>query len=146
MENEHIETLEKTGEVFIMKVSRNSNAKSLGSSIAKELEKRKHIYVRAIGVNAVNQATKGIGIAGGFLGQKGLACEVRIGFYDVPIDEKKIVAIDREERVALPTNASPYEIAECEKRIARRIAELKSDKESEDKKVSAVNWNCKLVE
>lgn len=133
-------------DIFIMKVGRNSNSKSLGSSIAKELERRKHLYVRAIGLNAVNQATKGIAIAGGFLGQKGLACEVRIGFYDVPVDERRIKAIDQEEREKLSANPTEAEIAECEKIIARKIAALKVETESEDKKVSAVNWNCKLVE
>jgi stage V sporulation protein SpoVS len=70
-------------EEVILKVKKTSPTKSLGSAIARELEKNPTVTCRAIGVQAVNQTVKGIAIAGGFLGQKGLSINVRIGFQTV---------------------------------------------------------------
>lgn len=80
----------------VLWASKSSNTKALGSAISRELEKRDKLDVRAIGVSAVNQATKAISVAGGFLGQKGKSVTARIGFVDVtvPNRDKPISAIN----------------------------------------------------
>lgn len=72
---------------MVFKVGKNTNVKSLGSAVAMEFEKTECIVIRAIGVQAVNQATKAIAVAGGFLGQKGKAIITKIGFASVDIPE-----------------------------------------------------------
>ncbi len=80
--------------IIVLKASKNSNTKSLGSAIARELIKNyasdTEVQVRAIGVQAVNQAVKAIAIAGGFTGQQGRVVNSRIGFNNVAV-------VDREE-------------------------------------------------
>lgn len=91
MENE-----ESNGQIF-MKAAKTTNAKSLGSAIAHELIKlaaskaeSKTIKVRAIGVQAVNQAVKAIAIANGFVGQQGMRIKAYIGFINVDVQDRKI--------------------------------------------------------
>ncbi len=77
-------------------VSSGSKAKSVGSAIAREIEKNSTVKLRAIGVQAVNQAVKGLAIASGFLGQKGKTLWFRCGFDDVIVadkPDKKITAM-----------------------------------------------------
>lgn len=86
-------------EIKVMKVRKGTNAKSLGSAIARELvEVRDHsVIVRAIGLPAVNQACKGIIIAGSFVGQRGKYIIVRMGFSNMAVDDEDkdfITAID----------------------------------------------------
>jgi len=76
---------------FILRVAKTSNSKSLASAVARELEKNSSVSVRAIGVQAINQAVKGIAIAGGFLGQKGKSIVVRIGFTNINMTEEQRV-------------------------------------------------------
>lgn len=71
----------------LLKVAKGSVPKSVGSAIARELEKHPLVIVRAIGVNAVNQAVKGVAIAGGFVGQRGKTLMTRIGLSNVPVEE-----------------------------------------------------------
>lgn len=86
-------------EINVMKVRKGTNAKSLGSAIARELEnvKDKVVIVRAIGLPAVNQACKGIIIAGSFVGQRGKYIVIRMGFSNMAVDDEDkdfITAID----------------------------------------------------
>jgi stage V sporulation protein SpoVS len=81
----------------VMRVSQSTNAKSLGSAIARELEENRKVVVRAIGVDAINQACKGIIIANSFVGQRGKYIVQRSGFLNVKvedIDKDHITAID----------------------------------------------------
>lgn len=58
--------------VPILRVSSNSPAPALAGSIAKALRKHTVIYVQAIGMSAVYQATKAVIIARSYLAQEGL--------------------------------------------------------------------------
>jgi stage V sporulation protein SpoVS len=78
--------------VVVLKASKTSNTKSLGSAVARELIKNYasdvEVQIRAIGVQAVNQAVKAIAIAGGFTGQQGRTIDVRIGFHNVSVVDR----------------------------------------------------------
>lgn len=83
--------------VLIMRVSQSTNDKSLGSAIARELEKTGKVLVRAIGLPAINQACKGIIIANTFVAQRGKYIIQRSGFSNVKVDDvdkDHITAID----------------------------------------------------
>jgi stage V sporulation protein S len=80
--------MENNEKEIVLKASKTSNTKSLGSAISRELVKSKEIQVRAIGVQAVNQAVKAIAIAGGFVGQQGRVINVRIGFNNVAVSDR----------------------------------------------------------
>lgn len=82
-----------------MRVGQKTNAKSLGSAIARELESGKSsmVVLTAIGLPAINQACKGIIIANSFVGQRGKYISTRLGFSNVPVkdvDKDTITAID----------------------------------------------------
>lgn len=79
-------------EINTFKVGKGTNVKALGSAIARELERSGRVRVRAIGVQAINQANKGIANAGGFTGQRGKAINVRIGWDNVAMEEGRDVS------------------------------------------------------
>lgn len=83
-----MENVEKVEQV-ILRPSKSTNAKSLASAMARELEKNPEVIAQAIGVQAVNQTVKAICIAGGFLGQKGKSINVRCGFFDVHVADRE---------------------------------------------------------
>lgn len=79
-------------DIKTFKVKKDTNTKTLGSAIARELERRDKVRIRAIGVQAINQANKGIAIAGGFTGQRGKAINVRIGWENVTVEDNRDVS------------------------------------------------------
>jgi stage V sporulation protein S len=69
-----------------IKVSAKSNVKSVAGSITKTLEGGNVAEVVTIGAGALNQATKAIAMARGFVANKGRDAVVRPGFGDTIID------------------------------------------------------------
>lgn len=69
-----------------IKVSSKSNVKSVAGSITKTLEEGNIAEVTTIGAGALNQATKAIAMARGFIANKGRDAVVRPGFGDTVID------------------------------------------------------------
>lgn len=81
--------IESPDKPVIFPVKSGTNDKALGSAIGHELEKRHEVIVRAIGVQAVNQAVKAIAIAGGFVGSRGRQLLTRIGFETVTLTDRE---------------------------------------------------------
>jgi stage V sporulation protein S len=84
------ETLMKS---TVVKVSAKSNVKGVAGSITKALEDGYVVEVTTIGAGALNQATKAIAMARGFVANKGRDAITRQGFGDTIIDGQERTVI-----------------------------------------------------
>lgn len=75
-------------DIKVIKVRGDANTKKVGSAIARELEASSKVFVRAIGIIAVNQAVKAIAVANGFAGQRGKQIISVFGFEDVFVQDR----------------------------------------------------------
>lgn len=82
---------EETEEV--LRVSGSTQPEKLASTIAHKILDGKKVALRAVGAPAVNQATKAVIIANGFVAPKGLSLSRRDGFIDVPMPDKVVTGI-----------------------------------------------------
>jgi len=76
-----------------IKISKSSNPKAVGGSIAKALRNTQSITARAVGPFAVNQLVKGIAIARGYLILNGVEICCYPVFTDVDIEGKQHTAV-----------------------------------------------------
>jgi stage V sporulation protein S len=67
----------------LIKVSGGSNPQSVGSIIARAVVAGQSPKIRAIGANAVNQASKAMAIARGFVAPRGIDLLYQVGFDDI---------------------------------------------------------------
>jgi stage V sporulation protein S len=77
----------------VLKVSAQSNPKSVAGALAAVLRERGSAEVQAVGAGAVNQAIKAVAIARGFVAPNG------IDLISIPAFAE--IAIDGEERTAI---------------------------------------------
>ncbi len=84
---------------IVLKVSKKTAPVKLGSVIIRKLEEKEKITVRAIGVEAVNQAVKGIATAVCFSKEKGKSIYFIPYFSDIEFNGelKKAIEFDIEE-------------------------------------------------
>lgn len=76
-----------------LKVSSTSNPASVAGSIAKNLQEGKQVELVSIGAGAVNQASKAIATASGFVAPNGISLGTKIAWTTVEIDGQKKSAI-----------------------------------------------------
>jgi stage V sporulation protein S len=77
----------------VLRVSGSTQPEKLASTIAHKLLDGKKVVLRAVGAPAVNQATKAVIIAQGFVASKGLVLYRRDGFIDVEMPDKVVTGI-----------------------------------------------------
>ena len=77
----------------ILRVSSNSNPKAVAGSIAGTIREKGRVEMQAIGAGAVNQATKAIPIARGYVAPNGINLICIPGFVDLQIDGEERTAI-----------------------------------------------------
>src|SRR5512144_3043958 len=95
--------------VDIIKVSAKSHSTEVAGAIAGVIRENKHADVQAIGAGAVNQATKAIAIARGYLEQDGLEIVCVPAFVEVEVsgDERTAIKFSVEvRRVTAPLAGS----------------------------------------
>lgn len=73
-------------EVVELKVSAKSNPASVAGSIAKNLQERKAVELVSVGAGAVNQATKAVAIASGYVAPNGITLTTKIAWTNIEID------------------------------------------------------------
>ena len=83
----------------VLKVSAQSNPKSVAGALAAVLRERGSAEVQAVGAGAVNQAIKAVAIARGFVAPNG------IDLVSIPAFAE--IAIDGEERTAIRIIVEP---------------------------------------
>jgi len=79
--------------VKTIKVASGSNVKSVAGSIAKSILGNESVEVKAIGAGAVNQATKALAMARGFISVQGMDLYVAPAFTNVAIGSESKTAI-----------------------------------------------------
>lgn len=77
----------------ILRVGGSTQPEKLASTIAHKILDGKRVTLRAVGAPAVNQATKAVIIAQGFVASKGLTLSRRDGFIDVEMPDKVVTGI-----------------------------------------------------
>lgn len=77
----------------ILKVSANSQPKSVAGALAAVLRDNKFAEIQAIGAGAVNQAVKAIAITRGFVAPNGIDLIAVPAFSEVTIDGEERTAI-----------------------------------------------------
>ncbi|MCX7843397.1 MAG: stage V sporulation protein S [Clostridia bacterium] len=77
----------------ILKVSANSQPKSVAGALAAVLRDSNHAEIQAVGAGAVNQAIKAIAITRGFVAPNGIDLVVIPAFSEVNIDGEERTAI-----------------------------------------------------
>ncbi len=77
----------------ILRVSGSTQPEKLASTIAHKILAGRKVALRAVGAPAVNQGTKAVIIAQGFLAPKGLMLSRRDGFIDVEMPDKTVTGI-----------------------------------------------------
>jgi len=87
----------------VLKVSSNSNPRAVAGAIAGVIRDHGHAEIQAVGAGAVNQATKAVAIARGFLELDGLDVVLVPTFTKITIadQEKTAVKLFIESRQAL---------------------------------------------
>lgn len=75
------------GNDTILRVSKTSPPADLAAAISHALYDGKSLVLRCIGAGAVNQAVKGIAIAGTFVAQRGLNIMCKPGFATVKMGD-----------------------------------------------------------
>ncbi|MDP9870414.1 MULTISPECIES: stage V sporulation protein S [Streptosporangium] len=82
-----------TGDDVVLRVKSSSNASALGAAVAHAIYAGKNVSLRAIGAGAVNQTSKSLAIAQGFVGPRGITLSARIGFTTVKMPEGEVTAL-----------------------------------------------------
>lgn len=77
----------------ILRVSNSSPPASLAAAISHAVYDGKQVYLRCIGAAAVNQGVKGIAIAQGYVGQRGISLLCRPGFTTIKMPDGDVSAI-----------------------------------------------------
>jgi len=77
----------------VLKVSAQSNPKSVAGALAAVLRERGSAEVQAVGAGAVNQAIKAIAIARGFVAPNGIDLVSVPAFAEISIDGEERTAI-----------------------------------------------------
>lgn len=77
----------------VLKVSANSNPKSVAGALAAVIRKKGAAELQAIGAGAVNQSVKAIAIARGFVAPNGVNLVCIPAFSEVQIDGEERTAI-----------------------------------------------------
>ncbi|MDL2280681.1 stage V sporulation protein S [Selenomonadales bacterium OttesenSCG-928-I06] len=77
----------------VLKVSAQSNPKSVAGALAAVLRERKAAEVQAVGAGAVNQAVKAIAISRGFVAPNGIDLVVIPAFAEINIDGEERTAM-----------------------------------------------------
>lgn len=77
----------------IIKVSSNSQPKSLAGAISYALQEEERVTLQAIGAGAVNQAIKGIAIARGYMAPNGISLVTYPEFIEIEVDSQPKTAI-----------------------------------------------------
>lgn len=77
----------------VLKVSAQSNPKSVAGALAAVLRERGSAEVQAVGAGAVNQAIKAIAIARGFIAPNGIDLITIPAFAEISIDGEERTAI-----------------------------------------------------
>jgi len=77
----------------VLKVSAQSNPKSVAGALAAVLRERGSAEVQAVGAGAVNQAIKAIAIARGFVAPNGINLIAIPAFAEIVIDSEQRTAI-----------------------------------------------------
>jgi len=77
----------------VLKISAKTDPKKAAGALAEVIRKHGEAELQAIGAGAVNQATKAIAIARGFLAPNGIDIVCMPGFTDVKIGEEDRTAI-----------------------------------------------------
>lgn len=78
----------------ILKVSSKSDAKNVAGAIAVSVQDDPPVKLMAIGAGAVNQTSKAIAIAKGYVAPRGIRFLTDISFATVEIDGKEKTAIE----------------------------------------------------
>jgi stage V sporulation protein SpoVS len=68
-----------------LKVAATSNPASVAGAIAKNYQEGKEVFLIAVGAGSVNQMTKAVAIASGYLAPSGISIGAKIGFTDTVI-------------------------------------------------------------
>ncbi|MPN09345.1 Stage V sporulation protein S [bioreactor metagenome] len=77
----------------VLKVSAQSNPKSVAGALAAVLRERGSAEVQAVGAGAVNQAIKAIAVARGFVAPNGINLITIPAFAEITIDGEERTAI-----------------------------------------------------
>lgn len=77
----------------VLKVSANSNPKSVAGALAAVLRERGSAELQAVGAGAVNQAVKAIAICRGFVASNGVNLVATPAFADIFIEGEERTAI-----------------------------------------------------
>jgi stage V sporulation protein S len=77
----------------VLRVSTNSNPKSVAGALAAIVREKSAAEIQAIGAGAVNQAVKAIAIARGFVAPNGIDLVMIPAFVEVEIDGEKRTAM-----------------------------------------------------
>ena len=77
----------------VLKVSSNSQPKSVAGALAAALRENSIAQLQAVGAGAVNQAVKAIAITRGFVAPNGIDLVVIPAFVEITIDGEKRTAI-----------------------------------------------------
>ena len=77
----------------LLKVSSNSNAKSVAGAMAAVVREQNAVELQAIGAGAVNQAVKAIAIARGYVAPNGIDLVAMPAFSEVQIESEERTAI-----------------------------------------------------
>lgn len=77
----------------VLKVSSNSDPKSVAGALAAVLREEKKAEIQAIGAGAVNQAVKAIAISRGYVAPNGMDLIMIPAFTEIEIDEEERTAI-----------------------------------------------------
>lgn len=80
------------GQEEILKVKGSTSVTALASTIAHGVYEGKKQSLRVIGAAAVNQATKAIAKASGYVAARGYDLKVKIGFADVEMPDGIVTA------------------------------------------------------
>ncbi len=77
----------------VLKISTNSNPKSVAGALASVLREKGIAEVQAVGAGAVNQAVKAIAITRGYVAPNGINLVCTPGFSEIVIDNQVRTAI-----------------------------------------------------
>jgi len=77
----------------VLKVSSNSDPKSVAGALAAVLREEKKAEIQAIGAGAVNQAVKAIAISRGYVAPNGMDLIMIPAFTEIEIDNEERTAI-----------------------------------------------------
>lgn len=77
----------------VLKVSANSNPKSVAGALVAVFRSKGHVEIQAVGAGAINQAIKAIAVARGFVAPNGINLVFIPAFSEINIDGENRTAI-----------------------------------------------------